>query len=161
MKTNQLGRLGVCDTPPIICHGPSWPNCCEVIPMPVPKPYAQVTEADILEVYNHMPAIHTVMSWEQAKSDPSMAILMRRQAALGCLTQTAPEPLPARKMPVPTWGRCYLFEPGVKKIYTALRSAYAALTSGTCEPDNADVRQQLERAIEHLAKHTKPAKRHK
>ena len=129
--------------------------------MPIPKPYADVTETDIRQVYDHMPAINQVMSWEQAKADPAMAILMRRQAASWCIDQPPAEQPPRRQLPVPTWGRCYLFEPDVKKLYGALRNAYAALTTGADDFDRSDICEQLARSMSHLATHTKPTKRNK
>ncbi|BFM20481.1 hypothetical protein [Gilvimarinus japonicus] len=125
--------------------------------MPEQKPYAEVTESDIRQVYNHMPAINQVMSWEQAKADPAMSILMRRQAAAGCIDEPAPDQPPRRQVPVPTWGRCYLFESDVQKVYSALRNAYAALTAGENHRSSTNTCYQLERAMAHLAANTKPA----
>ncbi len=152
MQLNQLGRLGVCDTPP-----PMWAiqQPSEGHPMAQAKPFCDVTEADLREVYNAMPSIHSAMTFERAVGDDTMRLLMQRQAAAGIAREPAPDAAHRRAIPAPVNGRLYLFEDDVSRFYHAMRDAFVVLVEQGSHPSEANA---LERAMHHMARYTKPAK---
>lgn len=152
MTLNKLGRLGVCDAPPLIsaAHTPS-----EGHPMAQPKRFCDVTEDDLRQVYDAMPTIHGNMTFQQALDDQTMRLLMQRQAAVGMHVVPDSEPVQLRAIPAKPHGRLYLFEDDVGRFYHAMRDALVVLSS---QGKHASECNALEHALQCMARYTKPAK---